>query len=78
MRRRIGYRPWRIAVALLLLVSTTAGSASAQVCATICLIYYGRFTIQDGEVYWYSSCTTEVIGNDTHYNCRYKKFAEMY
>ena len=77
MNRRISRRSRTAAIALLLLLTTTAGSAGAQVCATICLIYYGRFTVQDGEVYWYSSCTTTVIGNDTYHNCYYKKFSEM-
>jgi hypothetical protein len=62
---------WKVLVALLLLLTTTAGSASAQ-CASICLIFYGRFTVSDGEVYWYSSCTTTVVGGQTHYNCYYR------
>ena len=68
---RFRLRRWKIAVALLLLLTTTAGSASAQ-CASICLIFYGRFTVNDGEVYWYSSCTTTVIGGHTYYNCYYR------
>lgn len=78
MRNRVAARSWTTLVALLLLVTTTVGSASAQACTTICLIYYGRFTVQDGEIYWYSSCTTTVIGNDTYYNCYYKPGSQIY
>jgi hypothetical protein len=78
MRHHIGLRPWTTIVALLLLLTTTAGSAAADVCTTICLIYYGRFTVHDGEVYWYSSCTTTMVGNDTYYSCYYKPGSEIW
>lgn len=78
MKRRISRQSWTTLVALLLLLTTTAGSASAQACATICLIFYGRFTVQDGEIYWYSSCTTTVVGNDTYYNCYHKPGPQLY
>jgi hypothetical protein len=68
--RRINFRSWTWWVALLLAITTTAGSAHG--CASTCLIYYGRFTVQNGEIYWYSSCTTTVVGNETFYNCYYK------
>jgi hypothetical protein len=78
MTHRIAIRRWTTMVTLLLLVTTTVGSASAQVCATMCLIFYGRFTVQDGEIYWYSSCTTTIIGDQTHYNCIYKTGPQLY
>lgn len=72
MRSNLGGRAWKTMITLLLLLSTTVGSASAQTCASACLIFYGRFTVSDGEFYWYSSCSTTVIGNNTHYHCYYK------
>lgn len=77
-RRRITQYSWTTLVASLLLLTTTAGSASAQACATVCLIFYGRFTVQDGVIYWYSSCTTTIIANDTYYNCVYKPGPQLY
>lgn len=71
MREHLRRSRCSVLVTLLLLLTTTAGSASAQ-CASMCLIFYGRFTVSDGEVYWYSSCTTTVIGGHTHYNCQYR------
>jgi hypothetical protein len=68
--RRISVRSWTWWVALLLALTTTAGSAYA--CAATCLIYYGRFTVADGKIYWYSSCESYVVGNETFYNCYYK------
>jgi hypothetical protein len=68
--RRINFRSWTWWVALLLALTTTAGSAHA--CASTCLVYYGRFTIQDGKIYWYSSCTSYSVGGETYYNCWYK------
>lgn len=68
--RLIYLRSWTFWVALLLALTTTA--ASVHACASTCLIYYGRFTVQNGEIYWYSSCTTTVVGNETYYNCYYK------
>lgn len=72
MRNKLRSRAWKTIIALLLLLSTTVGSAATQTCASACLIFYGRFTVRDGEFYWYSSCTTTVIGTDTHYHCYYK------
>jgi|GEM_PF-3936969 len=77
MRHLIRLRSWTSMVALILLLTTTAGSAIAQTCASMCLIFYGRFTVRDGEVYWYSSCTTTIVGNDTHYTCYYKAGSEF-
>lgn len=70
MMRRFSLRSWTWWVALLVALTTTAGSAHG--CASICLIYYGRFTVADGEIYWYSSCTSYVVGGHTYYNCYYK------
>jgi hypothetical protein len=65
-------------VAWILLLTTTAGSATAQACATTCLIFYGRFTINDGEIYWYSRCTTTVIGGHTYIDCYYESGSSFY
>jgi hypothetical protein len=61
----------RSLIAAILLLTTTVGSASAQ-CAATCLLMYGRFTVSDGEIYWYSSCTTTFIGGHTYINCYYE------
>lgn len=71
MSDRSRLKGWQILLTFLLLLTTTVGSASAQ-CAATCVIFYGRFTISDGEIYWYSSCTTTVIGGHTYYNCFYR------
>ena len=69
---------WISLVAALLIATTTAGSATAQTCASMCLIFYGRFTVQNGEFYWYSSCTTTVSGGGTYYTCYYKPGSSFY
>ena len=28
-----------------------------------------RFTVNDGEIYYYSHCTTTVVGGHTYHNC---------
>jgi hypothetical protein len=61
----------RYLVGWILLLTTTVGSATAQSCASTCLLLYGRFTVSNGEFYWYSACTTRVIGGDTYITCFY-------
>ena len=46
MSDRSRLKGWQILLTFLLLLTTTAGSASAQ-CAATCVIFYGRFTISD-------------------------------
>lgn len=72
MSNRLRARAWKTILASALLLSTTAGSASTQTCASACLIFYGRFTVRDREFYWYSSCPTTVVGTDTYHHCYYK------
>jgi hypothetical protein len=31
----------------------------------------GRRTVSDGEFYWYSACSTTVVGGQTYINCDY-------
>lgn len=62
----------RSLIVLLLLLTTTVGSATAQGCAATCLLFYGRFTVSNGEFFWYSSCTTTIMGSDTYIHCYYE------
>lgn len=62
----------RTVVALILLMTTTVGSATAQGCAATCLLFYGRFTVSTGEIFWYSSCTSTVMGSNTYIHCYYE------
>jgi hypothetical protein len=74
MISRIRLTSWKTLLTLLLLLTTTAGSAIAQPCASVCLLFYGRVTVRNGEFYWYSSCTTTTVGGEVWYNCRYNSF----
>jgi hypothetical protein len=59
-------------VACLLLVTVAVGSATAQTCAMTCLMLYGRWTVDNGEIYWYSACSTTVVAGHTYINCYYE------
>jgi hypothetical protein len=68
----------RYLIAWILLLTTTAGSATAQSCAMTCLIFYGRFRVSNGEIFWYTSCTTTVAGGHTYIDCYYESGSYFY
>jgi hypothetical protein len=40
-------------------------------CATVCLYYFGRIAVQDGQVYTFGDCSTIGYGAEVEYVCYY-------